>query len=64
MPQAMARDIAKIAAEEDKTISELLRDAYREYKFRRDWAKIRRWGDEVAKRMGIETYDDVERIAG
>lgn len=64
MPQAMANEIIKTAKEESKTISELLREAYRDYKFRKAWAEIRRWGDETAERMGIESYDDIERIAG
>ncbi len=64
MPQAMAREISKTAKEESKTISELLREAYRAYQSNKDWAKIRRWGDETAERMGIESYDDIERIAG
>lgn len=33
-------------------------------KFRKDWEKIRKWGDETAKRMGIKSYEDIERIAG
>ncbi len=63
-PKAMAEEIKAMAKEENKTKSELLREAIRLYKFRRDWAKIRIWGDEIARRMGIETYDDVEKIAG
>jgi len=32
--------------------------------FDADWAKIRKWGKQTAKKMGIKTYDDIERIAG
>ena len=64
MPPAMAEEINKTAQVENKTISELLREAWREYQFRKDWSQIRRWGDETAKRMGIESYDDIEKIAG
>jgi metal-responsive CopG/Arc/MetJ family transcriptional regulator len=64
LPQAMAEEINKTAKTENKTISELLREAWREYQFRKDWLQIRRWGDETAKRMGIESYDDIEKIAG
>ena len=32
--------------------------------FSKDWAKIRKLGKQTAKRMGIKTYDDIERIAG
>lgn len=64
MPPAMAKRVEKLAKEEDRTISELLREAFRVYEFKRDWAKISAWGRETARKMNIRTYDDVERIAG
>lgn len=64
MPPALAERIEKTAKEENKTVSELLRDAFREYEFHKAWARIRAVGEETAAKMGIETYDDVERIAG
>ena len=64
VPQAIAKQIAKIAKEENKTKSELMREAFRVYEWQRDWVKIRKWGKKTAKKMNIKTYDDVERIAG
>ncbi len=64
VPPALARRIEKIAKEENRTQSELLREAFRNYEFKRDWAKIRAWGKATARRMGIKTEDDVEQIAG
>lgn len=64
VPSDMAKTIKKIAREENKTQSELLREAFRRYEFDRDWAKIKAVGRETARRLGIETDDDVERIAG
>lgn len=64
VPRKMEIQIQKVAKEENRTISELLRETFRRYEFDRDWAKIRAWGEETAKRMGIKTYDDIERIAG
>lgn len=64
MPPDMAKRIKKVAKEENRTQSELLREAFRKYESDRDWAKIRAVGEETALRMGIETDDDVERIAG
>lgn len=64
MPYDMAKRIKKVAKEENKTQSELLREAFRKYEFDRDWAQIRAWGRETARRMGIKDEDDVERIAG
>ena len=64
MPPAMAKRVAKLASEENRTKSELLRQAFRSYEFDRDWAKIRAVGKETAHRMGIKSDEDVERIAG
>lgn len=64
MPLAMAKRVAKLAKEENRTKSELLREAFRSYEFDRDWVRIRAIGRETAHRMGIKTDEDVERIAG
>lgn len=64
MPPEMAKRIKKVAKEENRTQSELLREAFRIYEWRRDWAKIRAWGEETARKMGIKSDEDVERIAG
>lgn len=64
VPPALAKRIAKVAKEENRTKSELLREAFRVYEFERDWVRIRKMGRETARRMGIKTDEDVERIAG
>lgn len=64
MPPDMAKRIKKVAKEENRTQSELLREAFRVYEWRRDWTKIRAWGEETARKMGIKSDEDVERIAG
>lgn len=64
VPPAMAKRIKKIAKEENRTQSELLREAFRRYEFNRDWTEIRAWGAEIAKRFNIKTDEDVERILG
>ncbi len=64
VPKQTELEISLIAKEENKTKSEILRDAFRVYQLRRKWARIRTIGEETARRMGIESYDDVEKIAG
>lgn len=64
MPPAMAKRIKKMAEDDNRTTSELLREAFRVYEFERDWVRIKMWGREIARKMGIETDEDVERIAG
>lgn len=62
--QFLAKRIARVAKEENRTQSELLREAFRRYEFERDWVKIKAWGKETAKRFNIKSDEDVERIAG
>ncbi len=64
VPRAIAKQIDAMAKAENKTKSELIREAFRKYRSDRDWMRIRRWGEETARRLGIETYDDIEKIAG
>lgn len=64
MPPAMAKRVKKLAKEENRTQSELLREAFRKYEFDKDWARIKAVGKETALRMGIKSYEDIERIAG
>ncbi len=64
MPPAMAKRIKKMAEDDNRTTSELLREAFRVYESNKDWARIRAMGRETARRMNIKTYEDIERIAG
>lgn len=64
VPKPLEKEIIKMAKRENRTKSELLREAFRVYRWRKNWAQIRIWGEETARRLGIETYDDIERIAG
>ena len=64
VPPAMAKRIEKLAREENRTKSELLREAFRTYEFDREWLKIKAIGRETALLMGIKSDEDVERIAG
>lgn len=64
VPPAIAKQIEKVAKEENRTKSELLREAFRVYEFQKDWTRIKTLGEETARRMGIKTDEEVERIAG
>jgi len=64
VPKSVEKQIISMAKEENKTKSELMREAFRVYRWQKEWARLRLLGEETAQRMGIETYDDVERIAG
>jgi len=64
VPKSVEEEISKLAKKENKTKSELLREAFRVYQLRKEWARIRSIGEETSRRMGIETFDDIEKIAG
>jgi CopG family transcriptional regulator/antitoxin EndoAI len=64
LPPEMYEEIEQMAREESRTKSELMREAFRQYRFNRQWRLLRRWGDETALRLGIQSDDDVEKLAG
>lgn len=63
-PPAFAEEIQKVAKEENRTVSQMLREAFRVYQALKEWDKFRMQGEKTAFEMGIESYDDVEGIAG
>ena len=50
LPPDMEKEVQKVAREEHRTTSELLREAFRQYLANRDLASIRKEGRKVAKR--------------
>lgn len=56
--------INKIMKEEGKTRSEIVREALKQYQFKRTLLVMQKIGVKIAAKKGIETYDDIERIAG
>ena len=60
LPPEMEEEVQKIAKEEHRTISELLREAFRQYLTNRDLNAIRKEGRKVAKKMKL-TPDDVAK---
>ncbi len=60
LPPEMEEEVQKVAKEEHRTISELLREAFRQYLTNRDLASIRKEGRKVAKKMKL-TPDDVAK---
>ena len=64
LPPEMYEEIQRVAREEHRTKSELIREAFRQYQFNRRWQVLRRWGEDTALRLGIESGEDIERLAG
>jgi CopG family transcriptional regulator/antitoxin EndoAI len=63
LPQEMFKQTEKIAKEENRTRSELFREALRQYIASRErWKEIRKWGRQSAKELGVKSEADVERL--
>jgi len=64
VPRALEKEITALAQEENKTKSELLREAFTSYKFLKKWVRIRTLGQLTAEKFKLESYDDIEQFAG
>ncbi len=73
LPPEMADQVDKIMEEEGRTRSELLREAIRRYIEEREWRRVFRYGEQVAREQGIgpqdveltvDQYRDEEQAAG
>ena len=64
MPPSMYAEVESVAQAENRSKSELMREAFRHYLFMRRWQDIRQWGEETAARLGIESAEDLEAFLG
>jgi len=64
MPPEMYESVETVAREENRTKSELMREAFRHYQFARRWRIIRRWGEETANQLNIQTDEELEQFLG
>lgn len=63
VPPGLAKKVKNLSQEEDLSRSELVRQALREYmRSRERWKLLRKWGEESAKRLNLETEEDVAKI--
>ncbi len=61
LPPEMEKEVQKIAKAEHRTISELLREAFRQYLANRDLAIVRGEGRKIAKKMKLKA-GDIDKI--
>lgn len=64
VPKNIEEEIENLAKKENITKSELLRQAFKAYKFSANWSKLRVLGQLTAEKFNLETYDDIENFAG
>ncbi len=63
LPQEMFKKAEKLAKDENRTRSELFREALRQYMASRErWQEIRKWGGDTAHEYDVRSEADVERI--
>ena len=63
LPQEIYKQVEELADQMGISKSELLRNALKHYvASEMRWQRIRKWGEETAKRTNIQDDDDVDRI--
>lgn len=62
LPTGLLREMERVAKEETRTRSDLIRDALQQYLASRRWQRLRKWGAETAARLGLKTEDDLQRL--
>ena len=62
LPPQLLEQAQALAREENRTMSELIREALRRYQRERKWDQIRAYGSAAAERAGVRTEDDVVRV--
>lgn len=62
LSKEMYDEIEDIALKENRTKSDLVREAFRQYSANRNWARIRQWGDGTARKLQIKDEQDIDKI--
>ncbi len=62
LPPEMEREVLKMAKVEQRTKSELIREALREYLVTHELRALQRVGARRARERGIYTEEDVQRV--
>jgi metal-responsive CopG/Arc/MetJ family transcriptional regulator len=62
LPEAMLKEAKKRAKKENRTMSELVREALRRYEALQSLRELQAYGEERAREAGILTEEDVDRV--
>ena len=65
LPPRIYEEVERLAEQENKTKSELFRDmvrVYEDFLDERRWRQLRRTGTDSAKRLGLESEEDIEEL--
>lgn len=61
---SLAKMVAQQAAKEQRSKSELLRDAFGAYLFDQRLKKLQETGKILAQKLGLDSYDEIEEYVG
>ncbi|HSX41827.1 MAG TPA: hypothetical protein VLE93_00580 [Candidatus Saccharimonadales bacterium] len=64
IPTEINKAIIDLAKKQRRSKSQIVSEAVLKYQFSSDWAEITEEGKKIAKRFGVETDDDVEKLFG
>jgi len=63
LPPQIYKQVEALAKQRETSRSEILREALKQYvASERRWQQIRKWGEEIAKKLGIKDEEDVDRL--
>ena len=57
LPEEMGKEVEEVAAEEQRTISELFRETFRRYKAHRDLDRLAKKGRAAVKKLRLKPED-------
>ena len=62
LPPPLFEEAKALAKQENRTMSELMREALRRYQREREWEQIRAYGTKAAEKAGVKTEEDVVNL--
>ncbi len=62
LPTDVLRETERIAKEEVRTRTDVIRDALNQYVASRRWRRLRQWGAQTAKRLELNTEEDLQNL--
>jgi len=62
LPLTLLQETQRLAREESRTRTDVIRDALHQYLTSRRWQRLRQWGAETADRLGLKSEADLQRL--
>ncbi len=62
LPTNILRETERIAKEEVRTRTDVIRDALNQYVASRRWQRLRQWGAQTAERLELKTEEDLQNL--